>query len=86
MVFSTESLKDRVDIHCSLNLIISPVRLAPREPPVAQEGQMAVHPSSCNVAERLALAMVALSDAPLLLLDGDLRIVACSTSFDRADL
>jgi two-component sensor histidine kinase len=39
------------------------------------------HPS---VAESLALALIASSDAPLLLLDGDLRVVAASNSFGRA--
>jgi len=34
-----------------------------------------------NVAERLMLAMVGSSDAPLLLLDGDLRVIAASHSF-----
>jgi len=37
-----------------------------------------------NVAERLMLAMVASSDAPLLLLDGDLTVIAASNSFGVA--
>jgi two-component sensor histidine kinase len=37
-----------------------------------------------SVAEKLMLAMVASSDAPLLLLDGDLRVIAASHSFGRA--
>jgi len=37
-----------------------------------------------NVAERLMLAMVGSSDAPLLLLDGDLRVIAASNSFGSA--
>ena len=46
---------------------------------------MANHPNlSPEVATNLALAMVAASDAPLLLLDGDLVIVAASPSFCRA--
>jgi two-component sensor histidine kinase len=37
----------------------------------------------CDVAERLGLAIVASSMAPLLLLDGDFRVLAASTSFKR---
>ena len=37
-----------------------------------------------NVTERLMLAMVGSSDAPLLLLDGDLRVIAASHSFGSA--
>jgi len=37
-----------------------------------------------SVAESLTLALVASSDAPLLLLDGDLSVVAASKSFGRA--
>ncbi len=37
-----------------------------------------------SVAESLMLAMVASSDAPLLLLDGDLKVMAASNSFGRA--
>ena len=37
-----------------------------------------------TVAESLTLALIASSDAPLLLLDGDLRVVAASQSFGRA--
>jgi two-component sensor histidine kinase len=40
-----------------------------------------VHP---EVAQSLALALVASSNAPALLLDGDLRLIAASTSFRRA--
>jgi two-component system, sensor histidine kinase PdtaS len=36
------------------------------------------------IANKLALAMVAASTAPLLLLDGDLKIIAASASFHRA--
>ena len=36
------------------------------------------------VADRLALALVASSDAPIILLDGNLSVVAASTSFSRA--
>jgi two-component system, sensor histidine kinase PdtaS len=46
---------------------------------------MAVHtPVSPDIAESLVLAMVAYSDAPLLLLDGDLEVIAASRSFGRA--
>ena len=46
---------------------------------------MAVRISApATVAESLALAMVGSSDAPLLLLDGDLKVVAASRSFGRA--
>jgi two-component sensor histidine kinase len=37
-----------------------------------------------SVAESLTLALVASSDAPLLLLDGDLKVIAASNSFGRA--
>jgi len=37
-----------------------------------------------TVGESLTLALIASSDAPLLLLDGDLRVVAASNSFGRA--
>jgi len=37
-----------------------------------------------SVAESLTLAMIASSDAPLLLLDGDLNIIGASQSFGRA--
>ena len=36
------------------------------------------------VADALALALVASSDAPIVLLDGDLMVVAASASFARA--
>ena len=36
------------------------------------------------VVDSLALALVASSDAPILLLDGDLAVVAASASFSRA--
>jgi two-component sensor histidine kinase len=46
---------------------------------------MAVPPAApTTVAESLTLALIASSDAPLLLLDGDLRVVAASKSFGRA--
>jgi len=46
---------------------------------------MAVQPPTLpTVAESLTLALIASSDAPLLLLDGDLRVVAASKSFGRA--
>jgi two-component sensor histidine kinase len=41
-------------------------------------------PSIPIVLDSLALALVATSDAPILLLDGDLRVVAASASFSRA--
>jgi two-component sensor histidine kinase len=41
-------------------------------------------PPQPNVADSLMLAMVASSDAPLLLLDGDLIVIAASQSFGRA--
>jgi two-component sensor histidine kinase len=41
-------------------------------------------PGPPNVADSLILAMVASSDAPLLLLDGDLKVIAASLSFGRA--
>lgn len=37
-----------------------------------------------SVAESLTTAMVASSDAPVLLLDGDLRVIAASNTFGRA--
>jgi two-component sensor histidine kinase len=46
---------------------------------------MAVRPKiPSSVAESLMLAMVASSDAPLLLLDGDLNVIAASLSFGHA--
>jgi two-component sensor histidine kinase len=41
-------------------------------------------PGPPNVADSLILAMVASSDAPLILLDGDLKVIAASISFGRA--
>jgi two-component sensor histidine kinase len=41
-------------------------------------------PHAATIADQLALAMVASSDAPLLLLDGDLVVVAASDSFCEA--
>ncbi|THD61474.1 sensor histidine kinase [Phenylobacterium sp.] len=41
-------------------------------------------PITAVVGDNLALALVASSDAPILLLDGDLRVVAASLSFSRA--
>jgi PAS domain S-box-containing protein len=41
-------------------------------------------PPTATIADRLSLAMVASSDAPLLLLDGDLKVVAASNSFCEA--
>ena len=41
-------------------------------------------PAAPSVAESLTLALIASSDAPLLLLDGDLGVVAASQSFGRA--
>ena len=41
-------------------------------------------PISPIVVDSLALALVASSDAPILLLDGDLNVIAASTSFSRA--
>ncbi|MFI4974526.1 MAG: PAS domain-containing protein [Caulobacterales bacterium] len=43
--------------------------------------ELLVHPQA---AQGLALAMVAASNAPLLLLAGDLTVIAASTSFTRA--
>ena len=48
--------------------------MAPRSPPVS------------DVALNLALALVAASTAPLLLLDSDLTVIAASTSFCKAFL
>jgi two-component sensor histidine kinase len=46
---------------------------------------MAVPPAALpSVAESLTLALIASSDAPLLLLDGDLAVIAASHSFGRA--
>jgi len=41
-------------------------------------------PSAPNIADSLMLAMVMSSDAPLLLLDGELVVIAASRSFGRA--
>ncbi len=41
-------------------------------------------PTLPSVAENLILAVIASSDAPLLLLDGDLEVIAASNSFGRA--
>jgi two-component sensor histidine kinase len=41
-------------------------------------------PGPSKLAEGLTLALIASSDAPLLLLDGDLRVIAASNSFGRA--
>jgi len=41
-------------------------------------------PVPASVAESLMLAMIASSDAPLLLLDGDLAVIAASNSFGRS--
>jgi two-component sensor histidine kinase len=62
------------------------LRLSLREPPVAGRAEiMAVRiPGPPNVADSLILAMVASSDAPLILLDGDLKVIAASISFGRA--
>jgi two-component system, sensor histidine kinase PdtaS len=43
----------------------------------------AAPPPLANVADSLSMAMVAASDAPLLLLDGDLMVIAASSSFYR---
>jgi len=45
---------------------------------------MAVPPAPPTVAESLTLALIASSDAPLLLLDGGLTVIAASQSFGRA--
>jgi two-component sensor histidine kinase len=42
-----------------------------------------VVPDQSDVPDTLALALVAASDAPILLLDGDLTVIAASTSFSR---
>ena len=41
-------------------------------------------PTAATVSDALALAIVSSSDAPLLLLDGELLVIAASTSFCRA--
>jgi two-component sensor histidine kinase len=41
-------------------------------------------PIKREVSDSLALALVATSDAPILLLDGELRVIAASASFSRA--
>src|ERR1700688_1121990 len=41
-------------------------------------------PLRADVAQNLALAMVESSEVPLLLLDGDLRVIAASASFCRS--
>jgi len=41
-------------------------------------------PLQSPIANKLALAMVAVSTAPLVLLDGELKIIAASKSFFRA--
>ena len=41
-------------------------------------------PAAPSVADSLTLALIAASDAPLLLLDGDLKVVAASRSFGHA--
>jgi len=43
-----------------------------------------VVPDQSDVPDTLALALVAASEAPILLLDGDLIVIAASTSFSRA--
>jgi two-component system, sensor histidine kinase PdtaS len=56
-----------------------------RMPSGLQEGSTVCPTSSHNeVADSLALALVASSQAPILLLDGDLAIIAASASFCRA--
>src|SRR6476620_7565173 len=61
------------------------VRLSLCEPPVFQKGAAMApqSPPAPAVALNLALAVVASSFAPLLLLDKDLMVVAASTSFCR---
>jgi two-component system, sensor histidine kinase PdtaS len=66
--------------------MLCPAWLALREPPEPKEGvvvtaQPPVHP---EVALTLAMALVASSEGPLLLLDGDLCVIAASTSFCAA--
>ena len=41
-------------------------------------------PLAPEIAQSLALAMVAASEAPVLLLDGDLTVIAASASFCRS--
>jgi len=60
--------------------------LSLREPPAGPKGPpmtVAGPPTHPDVALKLALAMVASSNAPLLLLDGELLVIAASDSFFR---
>ena len=41
-------------------------------------------PTPSPIANKLALAMIAVSTAPLVLMDGDLKVIAASASFYRA--
>ena len=67
----------------SLNL--RGVRLSLREPPRGPGLQMTDDPSTAPaVADSLALALVASSDAPILLLNGDFTVIAASDSFSRS--
>jgi len=50
-------------------------------PPVVPD--LIVVPDQSDVPDTLALALVAASDAPILLLDGDLMVIAASASFSR---
>jgi two-component sensor histidine kinase len=61
------------------------LRLAFREPPLFQEGQaMAAHTQpQTDIGLSLVLAVIASSGAPLLLLDGELLVIAASASFCR---
>jgi len=53
----------------------------PSTPPVVPD--LIVVPDQSDVPDTLALALVAASDAPILLLDGDLIVIAASVSFSR---
>ena len=61
------------------------VRLSLREPPAgASRPSMENDRTPPPLADSLALALVASSDAPILMLDGDLVVIAASASFARA--
>lgn len=58
--------------------------LSPREPPVTKGFGRGVSVSILpQVASSLAMALVASSEAPLVLLDGEFRVIAASNSFHR---
>src|SRR5271155_5570321 len=53
----------------------------PSTPPVVPD--LIVVPDQSDVPDTLALALVAASDAPILLLDGEFIVIAASVSFSR---